>query len=135
MSKVEEVDRALELAGNVANFVENWSDCARHGHETPEQASDRYSEAARCCHELAAEEGKGKKVSASPAALTLLAGAGLLNARGQELRATEEPKREAEDRAFDDDFLDPAKGAAEAAVEALCALAEAWLAKEAEGDR
>jgi hypothetical protein len=132
LMSASQIERALELAGSVASFVDNWSDCARHGHETPEAAGKRYSEAARSCHELAAADGAGKR-DQSATGLVLLAGATLLSARGQELNAREEPEAERRDREFDEECLDPAKAAATAAVAALCALADGWEREEFDG--
>jgi hypothetical protein len=128
------VERALELAGGCASFVDNWGDCARHGRESPEEASRRFSEASGSCRLLAAAFADRKAKAASHVGLSLLAAAHILDDHAQELGAKEESERDRLDREFDEGLLDPAREASAMAVSALCALADALIAGAEGGD-
>lgn len=127
-----ELERVLELVGGVVAFVDNWSDCASGREETKEEESDRYSSAYGMAKRLA--EGvrrgrepvdlRGENDSHDEVVAHLEAAAKYLEKKWQASRREEEPQREKDAEAFENEFMDPAIRASHAAQQALFDLVD-----------
>lgn len=125
LMSASQIERALELAGGIASFVDNWSDCAR-----PLARSDAMAKADQRERNLRVAltvvvDGELEAVDATAREPV---------ARALRILLDGAVEKEAVERdALFDDFINPARVAAGEALLALCALADGWEREEFDG--